>query len=176
MLQQATTIHSAGGGGRSDLHDINGPEIGKWIKQKCSAALLAAAANAGGVDAAAKATHSILSRWLQQLHDHLLHKREWTAKEIEERSAAVDDIQQHWRAETSQAAFPQLHMLRHSLQFAERNCILGRASEAQIESYHYQYKQIFNEQHRNMAHDEPERLRRCLVDTSLRSVQPFIQQ
>ena len=97
-LQQVTTIHSAGSGGRADFHQLNGPEIRKWIKQKCSATLLAAAADAGGVDAATKATHSILTRWLQQLHDHLLHKREWTAKELEDWRAAVDDIQQHWCA------------------------------------------------------------------------------
>ena len=52
------------------------------------------------VDAATRATHSILSRWLQSLHDHLLHKGEWEAKEIEEWRAAVDDILLHWCAET----------------------------------------------------------------------------
>ena len=173
-LQHVTTIHSAGSSGRSDLFQLNGPEIRKWIKQKRSATLLAAAANAGGVDAATKATHSILSRWLQQLHDHLLHKKEWTPKQIDDWRAAVDDIQQHWCAETGQDPFPKLHMLRHSLEFAERHRILGRASEAQIESYHYQYKRLFNEHHLNMAHNEPERLRRCLADTTLRAVQPIL--
>ena len=71
--------------------------------------ILSAAADA---DAATRATHSILSRWLQQLHDYLLHKREWIAKEIEDWRGAVQDIQQHWCAETSQKAFPKLHMLR----------------------------------------------------------------
>ena len=65
-------------------------------------------------------------------------------------------------------------MLRHSLEFAERHRILGRASEAQIESYHYQYKKLFNEQHLNMANNEAERLRRCLADTTLRAVQPIL--
>ena len=37
-----------------------------------------------------KATHSILSRWLQQLHKHLLHKKKWTTKQIKDWSAAVD--------------------------------------------------------------------------------------
>ena len=174
-LKPITTIHTAGSGGLSDLHDLNGPEIRKWIKQGCSAALLAAASTQGSVDAATKASHSILTRWLQQLHDHLLHKDEWTAKQLEDWRAAVADIQQHWCAETSQAAFPKLHMLRHSLEFAERYRFLGRASEAQIESYHYQFKRLYHEQHLNMAHNEPERLRRCLADTTLRAVQPLIQ-
>jgi hypothetical protein len=107
--------------------------------------LLAAAADAGEVDAATRATHSILSRWLQQLHDHLLHKGDWTAEEIEQWHAAVDDIQQHWCAETGQDAFPKLHMLRHSLEFAERHRFLGRVSEAQIECYHYKFKRLFHQ-------------------------------
>lgn len=88
----------------------------------------------------------------------------------------MDDIQQHWCAETSQDPFPKLHMLRHSLEFAERHRFLGRASEAQIESYHYQFKTLFNQHHLNMAHNEPERLRRCLADTTLHAVQPLLQQ
>lgn len=67
-------------------------------------------------------------------------------------------------------------MLLHSLEFAEHHRFLGRASEAQIESYHYQFKLLFNEQHLNMAHNQPERLRRCLADTTLRAAQPLIQQ
>jgi len=173
-LQHVTTIHSAGSGGRGDVFQLNGPEIRKWIKQKRCATLLAAAADAGEVDAATKATHSILSRWLQSLHDHLLHKGEWEAKQIEEWRAAVDDIQQHWCAETGQDAFPKLHMLRHSLEFAERHRFLGRASEAQIESYHYKFKRLFHQQHLNMAHNEAERQRRCLADSSLRAVQSIL--
>jgi hypothetical protein len=170
-LQAVTTLHSAGGGGRSDIFQLNGPEIHKWIKRKCSAGLLAAAPDAAPTT---RASHSILSRWLQSLHDHLLHKKVWTAEQIEEWRTAVDDIQQHWCAETSQAAFPKLHMLRHSLEFAERFRFLGRASEAQIEAYHYQFKRLFHQQHLNMAHNEAERLRRCLADSSLRAVQPIL--
>ncbi len=149
-LQHGTTIHSAGSGGRSDLFKLNGPEIRKWIKQKRSATLLAAAAGAGEVDAATRATHSILSRLLEKLHDHLLHKKEWMPKQIEEWRAAVDDILQHWCVETGQDAFPQLHMLRHSLEFAERRRFLGRASEGQIQSYHYKFKRLFHQNHLNM--------------------------
>jgi hypothetical protein len=172
-LQQVTTIHSAGSGGRSDIFQLNGPEIRKWLKQERSATLIAAAAAAGDVPAATRASHSILTRWLQQLHDHLLHKDDWEMDDIESWRAAIDDIQQHWCAETGQDAFPKLHMLRHSLEFAERHRFLGRASEAQIESYHYQFKRLFHQQHLNMAHNEAQRIRRSLADSTLRAVQPF---
>ena len=173
-LKPITTIHSAGCTGLSDLHDLNGPEICKWIKRGCSSTLLAAAAAAGDIEASKKASHSILTRWLQQLHDHLLHKDEWTPQQLIDWRAAVDDIQQHWCAETSQAAFPKLHMLRHSLEFAERHRILGRVSEAQIESFHATFNALFNKQHRNKSKETAVRLRRSLADATLRAVQPFL--
>jgi hypothetical protein len=173
-LKQVTTIHAAGCGGASDLFDLNGPEIRKWIKKGCSATLLAAAAEQENLPATTKASHSILSGWLQQLHDHLLHKKEWTPQQIEDWRAAVEDIQQHWCSETSQAAFPQLHMLRHSLEFAERYRLLGRASEAQIESFHAQFNNLFHKHHYNMAGNTAERLRRSLADAALKAVQPLL--
>ena len=42
-LKPITTIHSAGCGGKSDLYDLNGPEISKFIKKDCSTSALAAA-------------------------------------------------------------------------------------------------------------------------------------
>ena len=30
------TVHTAGCGGKSDLFDLNGPEIRKWLKRGCS--------------------------------------------------------------------------------------------------------------------------------------------
>lgn len=169
QLPRATTIHSAGCGGKSDVFQLNGPEIRKWLKRRCSAALCGPSATAEQ-----RATHSVLSRWLGQLHDHLLHKSEWELEEIEDWRAAVNDIQQNWCREARDNAFPKLHMLRHTLEFAERYRFLGRASEAQIESFHFQFKTLFHVQHRNLSHNESERLRCCLADASLRAVQPLL--
>ena len=175
-LERVKTIHSAGCGGISDVFQLNGPEIRKWLKKDCTSALRTAAEAKGDLTADQKSTYTTLKRWLENLHDHLLHKKEWETKEIEVWRAAVDDIQQNWCQETGQNAFPKLHMLRHSLEFAERYHFLGRASEAQIESYHYHFKTLFNQHHLNMSHNEPERLRRCLADTTLLAVQYLLQQ
>jgi hypothetical protein len=175
-LETVKTIHSAGCGGKSDLFQLNGPEIRKWIKQDCTSSLRAAAEKEGDLTANQKSTHSTLKRWLMNLHNYLLHKKDWTVKEIEEWRAAVDDIQKNWSAETGQKAFPQLHMLKHTLDFVEQWRILGRASEAQIESFHFQFKTLFNEQHLNSAHIESQRICRTLADTTLRAVQPILQQ
>jgi hypothetical protein len=175
-LEKVTTVHSAGCGGKSNVFQLNGPEIHKWLKKDCSTILRATAEDNRILTADQKSTYSILNRWLENLHNHLLHKGEWEKKDIDDRRAAVEDIQKNWCGTTGQTAFPKLHMLRHSLEFAERHRILGRASEAQMESYHYQYKRLFHTHHLNMSQNEPERLRRCLVDTTLPAIQPMLQR
>jgi uncharacterized NAD(P)/FAD-binding protein YdhS len=83
----------------------------------------------------------------------LLVLLEWTAKQIKDWRAAVDDIiQQHWCVETSIKPFPKLHMLRHSLEFAERHRFLGRASEAQIESFHVSFTPLFHDHESRQQH------------------------
>jgi hypothetical protein len=178
-LTAITTVHSAGCGGKSDLYDLNGPEISKWIKKECSASVLTAAAVASSAAASTlpdstRASHSILSRWLEQLHGALLHCRDWTAAEIDAWRSVVTDIQQHWSAEAHSKPFPKLHMLRHSLEFAERHRFLGRASEAQIESFHASFNTLFHDHHLNQGSNTSERLRRCLADASLRAMQPCL--
>jgi hypothetical protein len=136
--------------------------------------VLAAAGTSSSLPVATTASHSILSRWLQQLHRCLLHSNDWTAADIDAWRTAVRDIHQHWRAETSINAFPKLHMLHHSVDFAERHRFLGRASEAQIESFHAAFNALFHKQHRNQSNNTAERLRRSLADATLRAVQPFL--
>lgn len=176
-LAAVTTVHSAGCGGKGDLYDLNGPEISKWIKKECSASLLssaAAAAASSSLPPAACASHSILSRWLRQLHHCLLHSNDWTSSDIDAWRTAVSDIHQHWQAEAHSLPFPKLHMLHHSVEFAERHRFLGRASEAQIESAHAAFNSLFHNHHLNQGRNTSERLRRTLADASLRAVQPIL--
>jgi hypothetical protein len=201
-VQQIKTVHSVGCGGLSDLYDLNGPEISKWIKRNCSSSLLvtsnaptppttdaaasiAASATVSSVSSssptiiasdATKATHSILSRWLKQLHHSLLHSNRWTQAEITAWRTVVADIHAHWQRETQIKPFPKLHMLAHTVEFAQRHRFLGRMSEAQIESFHAQFNAIFHKQHRNMSNNTSERLRRSLADATLRAIQPILQQ
>lgn len=176
VLTSITTIHSAGCGGKSDLYDLNGPEISKFIKKEYSADILAAAEATTTITDSTKASHSILSRWLKQLHHSLLHSDDWTPADIDAWRTAVDDIQQHWQSEAHSKPFPKLHMLRHTIEFAERYRFLGRASEAQTESCHVTLNALFHQQHRNMSRKVSKRLQRCLADVSLRAVQPLLQQ
>jgi hypothetical protein len=174
-VQRIKTVHSAGCSGLSDLYELNGQEITKWIKKECSSSVLASAASAAesSVSDATKATHSILAGWLKKLHHSLLHSKDWTPEEIDSWRGVVSDIHQHWQAETHSSAFPKLHMLLHSVDFAERHRFLGRASEAQIESYHATFNKLFHFNHRNQSSNTTERLRRSLAYTTTRAMQPM---
>jgi hypothetical protein len=172
-MKEVTTVHTAGCEGKSNLFALNGPEIRKWIKRGLNEKLKEDKEN---MTAEEQSTYGILSRWLKQLHDFLLHKTEWEMSQIEEWKAAVDDIQRHWKEETGQKPFPQLHMLKHTVEFAERYRFLGRASESQIESFHHQFNSLFHDHHLNMSSNTPERLRRCLADAALRTVQALLEQ
>jgi hypothetical protein len=176
-LSSIKTVHTAGCGGLSDLFDLNGQEISKWLKHECSSKLIAAhAASTGDVPAATKASVSLLSQWVQQLHDSLLRKTVWDADDIESWRGIVADIHAHWKVEVKQAPFPKLHMLHHTVEFAERYRFLGRVSEAQIESYHRSFNSLFHRHHHNLSRNIEERLRRSLADAALRAVQPFVDK
>jgi hypothetical protein len=176
MIRRIKTVHSAGRGGLSDLHELNGPEIHKLIRttKKRRTSILADVAASCALPAAKMATHSILKRWLEQIHHSLLRSGDWTSKEIDGWRDTVKDIHAHWKEETKSGAFPKLHMLHHTIDFAERHRFLGRVSEAQIESFHATFNSLFHKQHHNQAHNTAERLRRSLADAVLRAVQPFL--
>src|SRR4051794_39007566 len=74
VLSTIKTNHKPGAGGRGDLFDLNGPEIKKWIKHKCSEKLVEITED---VSAEVLATHSILNRWLEQMNTYLVRK-EWS--------------------------------------------------------------------------------------------------
>ncbi len=175
-VQYIKSIHSAGCGGLSDLYDLNGPEISKFIKKECSTILLAAADATSSLPASTRASHSMLSRWLKQLHHCLLRTDDWSVTDLFIWRGVVEDIHQHWREETGQNAFPKLHMLRHTIDFAERHRFLGRVSEAQIESFHATFNSLFHKHHHNQSRNTEERIRRSLADASLRAVQPCLVQ
>ena len=81
-----------------------------------------------------------------------------------------------WQRETHIKPFPKLHMLTHTVQFAQRHRFLGRMSEAQIESFHARFNALFHKQHHNQAGNTSERLRRSSADATLRAVQSILQQ
>jgi len=120
------------------------------------------------------AAHSMLSQWLDHLNTHLLHTKKWDGDMVNEWSRVVTDIHTHWEATTNIKPFPKLHMLTHTVEFAQRHCILGQISESQLESFHFRFNTLLNKHHFNVSKHKPECLRRCLADSVLHSVQPCL--
>lgn len=167
-VQAVKTVHTAGSGGLSDLHQLNGPELTRWMQRTTTASLLPAPS------AVQRSRCAMLLQWMQRLHSALLSASIWTPAAIDDWRSAVVHILREWTAETGDHAFPKLHMLTHSYEFMERHRILGRASEAQLESYHAAFNRLYERHHHNQAANTAERARRALADTTLVAAQPAL--
>jgi len=118
--------------------------------------------------------HSVLCQWLEQLNEHLLHTKQWDGDMVNEWSCIITDIHTHWEATTNIKPFPKLHMLKHTVEFAQRHRKLGSVSESPMKSFHSLFNTLLNDHHFNISKDKPECLRRCLADCLLKSVQPCV--
>ena len=172
ILLAVKSKHSAGCGGLSDLYALNGPEIARWIKQDRCAEIAVVAAASSNMSIPNQAKIAKMAKWMRYLYTYLLHGRQWTPTEIFVFRGVIRDIYSSWSKTTGDHAFPKLHMLQHSLEFAVRWGILGAASEAHIESCHFTFKQLYHVQHRNKSQQPLERVRRCLADMTAAAVGP----
>ena len=172
MVAECKTKHSAGCGGLSDLKSLNGPEITRFIKKRSAEELTELALEQRRIVRGDGDQIRRLQGWMAKLHQFLLHDEEWDSARIFRFRALVDDIHRHWTTCTGIEPFPQLHMLRHAVEFAERHGILGQISEAQIESLHAKFNALFHVQHRNTSDKPGVRLRRCLADAVLAIAAP----
>jgi hypothetical protein len=163
--------HSAGCGGLSDLYALNGPEIRRFIKQKLATKLVVTEAVQARLRRNFLVRRDKMQEWLEKLHSYLLvskkKKKVWDATELFKFRQFLEDIYKNWRQTTGDHPFPKLHMLRHAVDFAERHHLLGAASEAQIESFHFRFNNLYEVRHRNMSLNPKERVRRCLADSVL---------
>jgi hypothetical protein len=174
VMAAVKTIHSAGNGGRSDMKDLNGQELSRWIKLELEKKLLEGPLPPG-TKPADLAKVKILAGWLNTLHDYLLHAKPWTPEQIQQYRESVQDMLSQWVKMTGEPPFPKVHMLRHTAEFAERWKVLGLLSEAQMESYHAKFNALYNKTHHNQSKNPKERLRRCLADTVLQIVSKRVE-
>lgn len=171
-IAQVRSMHTPGCGGLSDLYQLNGPELRRWLKWGLSESVFDAAQSSGTIGVDVEAKIRMLTWWMETLEERLLCSKAWEATDLIDFRSFLDDIHAHWQEATGHGAFPKLHMLRHALEFAERYCFLGRVSEAQIESFHAQFNELLHKRHRNMSQNQPERIRRSLADAALKNIQP----
>ena len=176
LVKTVKSKHSAGCGGLSDLHSLNGAEIRRWIKRHDTEKLAISPECLPSLRRSFKARKDLMQTWLERLHEFLLHsgkQKQWDATELFRFRQFLNDIYARWQKVTGIRPFPKLHMLRHAVEFAERHHMLGVVSEAQIESFHFRLNDLYNRHHRNMSQQPLERMRRCLADVAAAAVSPF---
>lgn len=164
--------HGPGTGGRADFMALNGPEINKWIKKKCTQQLLDQPT--APTDATTRHKARLLDSWLVGLQSHLLSKNRFDRQSLASLTVLIDDIHARWVEVTGDTVFPKLHMLFHAKSFAEQHGWLGRYSEAPIESCHAAMNPIIFTANRNCGSNTNERLRRALADTATTLLQPLL--
>ena len=101
------------------------------------------------------------------MHHALLHDDTFTDDDVASCNLLVNDIACRWSVVfDNRPPVPKTHMLLHCAQFAARHRVLGRLSEAQVESCHGVFSESYHRSHLN-TQDISERLRRSLADRVL---------
>jgi len=168
VLHTIKTIHAPGKGGLSDLHQLNGMELRKWLKRKCDEKLFDTLSSLSDL---ARENLNRAARWLSKLSKFLLASKEWELTEVFVMKHLVDEIHQQWCSTIGDTPFPKLHMLRHCYEFLKRHRILGRVSESEMESCHGQMNRLYHHNHLNQANHPLERIKRTHRDICVRIVQ-----
>jgi hypothetical protein len=110
--------------------------------------------------------------WMKSLYDFLLHSRVWTEAEVHQFRTFQTTIWRDWTKVTGFAPTPKLHMLYHCVEFAAEHRVLGRYSEAQLESCHADANRAFENVHKNKINEPTVRVRRTLVTLLLKQLIP----
>ena len=178
-VRRVKTVHRPGYGGLSDIWDLNGPELQRWVHKNCTADLMKRVQDSSEVEPQRKLLAGLaapqMNDWLSQLPGALLNVQSVTDESVATLRALCKEIHACWQFATNDTIFPKLHMLHHTHEFAQRWRILGLAAESQIESSHARIGTSSNTNHYNKCHDTPERLRRCHADFLLQEVAPLVQ-
>lgn len=168
-MKKIKTIHTTGHGGLSDLYELNGQEISKFIKKNIYFQIIHSIPllqqNESNI-----LRCNIMYYWLVDLHHYLLYNLEWNREELNTFKIVIDDIWENWNIVTNRNPTPKLHLLCHAYEFAKRFKLLSQCSEAHMEAYHHTNDKKYQNNHFNQSHNTSERLRRTLADCSVESV------
>jgi hypothetical protein len=160
--------------GASNIYALNGPQLAKWIKGGYTDRVVQEYLRSHSEIFSLKVLIRIRTagEWMKQLHDYLLHSREWTSDEIVTFGQLKDSMWKNWTKITGDAPTPKLHMLQHCVEFATRHHFLGRYSEAQLESCHADANRAYEQVHQNKINDPQVRVKRTLVTLITKQVIP----
>jgi hypothetical protein len=160
--------------GISNVYDLNGPQLSKWIKGNYIDRVVQEylRLQSGRISLNQLIRIRKAGEWMTKLHKFLLHSRMWTPEEIVEFTNLKESMWNEWTSITGDAPTPKLHMLQHCVEFASTHRVLGRYSEAQLESCHADANRAYDQIHRNKINDPPQRIRRTLVTLVTKQLTP----
>jgi len=110
-MRSVKSTHNHGSGGVATVHDLNGPELAQWVKQRRAAWCLERTARGSFFTADVP----LMDTWIAGLHAHLLHRGDWDDKRQADFAELVDGIQRFWVTCTGLRVPPKLHMLTHAV-------------------------------------------------------------
>lgn len=195
MQQQRAAVRGAAPEGRQATFALNGPALQAWIDQRRDDAVATRAPewlrllqtmsvrfNGERFPVAAPPPSAVppaervarLAGWLRALQHHLLHKQLWRPADLAAFQQIIGEIYALWYDTAARPLIPKHHMLLHCAAFAEQHRLLGRLSEAALESSHATFKRAWEHAHRNMLPQPAERLRRSLVSVLLPHLKPKV--
>lgn len=163
------TTHATSSPGLAAVHDLNGVELSNLCKHGIAYNLADACDDKDTSVAVEK-----LAGWMEKLHEHLLHKDDWSAEKRASFATLVDELHRDWKSATGTNPTPKVHMLGHSIDFALKHGAVGRYSEARIESHHAQFNRKQCHTHNNQGKNMSGKLRRSLADLTLQALQPAL--
>jgi hypothetical protein len=159
MVGTIKTVHTRGGGGAADLHDLNGPEIKKWIGKKCYRKLTQQTNNTE-----LKAALTTFQSWAEKIRKFCTQLSAWSSADFREFDNLYTDIKARWKILLKCDPTPKIHMLSHFPNFARKFGSVGKFSESPTESYHHMFKEKMERHHFNEPNLSSQ-ARKALADT-----------
>ncbi|MFP5443353.1 MAG: hypothetical protein ACLGIY_07095, partial [Betaproteobacteria bacterium] len=160
--------HRLGGGGKSDLFNLNGPELHRFIKGNVIGSLVT---QHGALDDKQVKKLETVQYWLAHLDIYLLTSHKWDTCNKFVFTSLCQIMVESWAEVTGDHVFPKLHMLLHAAKFMQEHGLLGAVSEAPLESAHAEFNRIYHYQHHNTVREPAVRVSRSLSDHTLVSGQ-----
>jgi hypothetical protein len=160
--------------GASNIYALNGPQLSKWIKDQYVDRVVQEYLRLHPDVLSMKTLMRIRTagEWMKQLHEFLLHSREWTFNEIDAFAKLKVTIWENWTKITGDAPTPKLHMLQHCVDFVVQHRLLGRYSESQLESCHADANRAYEQVHLNKINEPTVRIQRTHVTLVTKQLTP----
>jgi hypothetical protein len=170
VIEVIKTNHKRGGGGFSDLKELNGPEIRRWNKKKCFLSWIQYTNDLQVIKMLKK-----FQIWSSAVAVFCSQVAPWSSKQHEQFEVLYQDIKTNWCNLANCKPTPKMHIFQHFPEFALENGSVARFSESPTESFHFIFENWMKNHHFNEK-DICEQARKCLASSVIPLVAPFVKR